>query len=111
MQPLPDIPVKRKRRSHAPIQHGFEDEEKYLRSLFDPELIEQEIRQKVFDPSGLFEQIGAIIKCHCAPMRDATVDAIVAAAKECKPGGRGTTADMVKAVRACMDLLEYMKLV
>jgi hypothetical protein len=33
-----------------------------LRSVFDPDLIEQEIRHGVFDPSGLFQAIGQVLK-------------------------------------------------
>lgn len=33
-----------------------------LRSVFDPDLIEQEIRHGVFDPSGLFQTIGEVLK-------------------------------------------------
>ena len=34
----------------------------HLRSIFDPDLIEQEIRHDVFDPSGLFQAIGQVLK-------------------------------------------------
>jgi hypothetical protein len=33
-----------------------------LRSVFDPDLIEQEIRHGVFDPSGLFQAIGQVLQ-------------------------------------------------
>jgi hypothetical protein len=33
-----------------------------LRSVFDPDLIEQEIKHGVFDPSGLFQAIGQVLK-------------------------------------------------
>ena len=104
-----------------------------LRSVFDPELIEQEIRHGVFDPSGLFEAIGQVLKgvsivnflcwrkfesflffvlsAHCAPMRDQAVEVMVEVARSCAPGGTGTKADAVRAVRICLDILELMKLV
>ena len=82
----------------------------HLRSLFDPELIHQELHHELFDPSGLFILIGQTLKSHCAPMRDRTVDAMVEAAKACAPGCGGSKADAVKAVRMCLDLLELMKL-
>ncbi|KAG1822866.1 T-complex 11 [Suillus subaureus] len=82
----------------------------HLRSLFDPELIQQELHHQLFDPSGLFIVIGHTLKSHCAPMRDRLVDAMVEAAKACAPGCGGTKADAVKAVRMCLDILELMKL-
>ena len=83
----------------------------HLRSIFDPDLIEQELKHKLFDPSGLFQMIGTTLKSHCAPMRDRAVEAMVAVAQSCAPSGRGTKADAVRAVRMCMDILELMKLV
>ncbi|KAJ7759034.1 T-complex protein 11-domain-containing protein [Mycena olivaceomarginata] len=55
----------------------------YIRSVFDPALIEQELKHKLFDPSGLFRAIGLTLQ------------------------GK---ADAVRAVRMCMDILELMKL-
>ncbi|KAI6166543.1 T-complex protein 11-domain-containing protein [Pisolithus thermaeus] len=82
----------------------------HLRSVFDPDLIQQELKHDLFDPSGLFVVIGQTLKSHCAPMRDRAVDAMVEVAKKCAPGGGGTKADAVKAVRMCLDILELMKL-
>jgi len=83
----------------------------YMRSVFDPDLIEQELKHELFDPSGLFQTIGRTLKSHCAPMRDRAVEAMIAVAQTCAPGGGGSKADAVKAVRMCMDILELMKLV
>jgi len=83
----------------------------YIRSIFDPALIEQELKHDVFDPSGLFRVIGSTLKGHCAPMRDRAVETMVQAAHACAPGGTGTKEDAVKAVRMCMEILELMKLV
>ncbi|KAI6030931.1 T-complex protein 11-domain-containing protein [Pisolithus orientalis] len=83
----------------------------HLRSVFDPDLIQQELQHDLFDPSGLFVVIGQTLKSHCAPMRDRAVDAMVEVAKQCAPGGGGTKADAVKAVRMCLEILELMKLV
>ncbi|CAK5284199.1 unnamed protein product [Mycena citricolor] len=82
----------------------------YLRSVFDPALIEQELAHGVFDPSSLFRAIGLTLQGHCAPMRDQAVEMMVQLAQSCSPGGNGTKADAVKAVRMCMDILELMKL-
>lgn len=83
----------------------------HLRSVFDPDLIHQELQHNLFDPSGLFIVIGETLKSHCAPMRDRAVDAMVEVARACAPGGGGSKADAVKAVRMCLDILELMKLV
>ncbi|KAF8655481.1 hypothetical protein AX16_003039 [Volvariella volvacea WC 439] len=82
----------------------------YIRSVFDPELIEQELKHNQFDPSGLFTAIGTTLKGHCAPMRDRAVELMVQAAQSCAPGGSGTKTEAVRAVRMCMELLELMKL-
>ncbi|KAG6334260.1 hypothetical protein ID866_4835 [Astraeus odoratus] len=82
----------------------------HLRSVFDPDLIQQELQHDLFDPSGLFIVIGQTLKSHCAPMRDRVVDTMVEVARTCAPGGGGTKADAVKAVRMCLDILELMKL-
>ncbi|KAI0761944.1 T-complex protein 11-domain-containing protein [Trametes elegans] len=81
-----------------------------LRLHLDPELIQQEINHGLFDPSGLFKVIGDIIRCHCAPMRDAAVDQMVALAQSCAPGGNGTKLDAVRAIRMCFEIMELMKL-
>ncbi|KAF9454708.1 Tcp11-domain-containing protein [Macrolepiota fuliginosa MF-IS2] len=94
---------------HAPIQEHTE-QAKHIRSLFDPELIEQELKHGVFDPSGLFQVIGATLKAHCAPMRDYAVDSMVEAAKACGSGCNTTTRDAVKVLRNCLEILELMKL-
>ncbi|KAF7299110.1 Vacuolar ATP synthase subunit B [Mycena indigotica] len=82
----------------------------YIRSVFDPALIEQELKHKLFDPSSLFRAIGLTLQGHCAPMRDQAVELMVQLAQTCAPGGNGTKADAVRAVRMCMDILELMKL-
>ncbi|KAF5360949.1 hypothetical protein D9756_004726 [Leucocoprinus leucothites] len=94
---------------HVPIQEHAQ-QAKHIRSLFDPDLIEQELKHGVFDPSGLFEVIGATLKAHCAPMRDLAVDSMVEAAKACAPGCNATTRDAVKVIRTCLEILELMKL-
>jgi hypothetical protein len=83
----------------------------YIRSVFDPVLIEQELKHELFDPSGLFRAIGVTLKGHCAPMRDHAVEAMVQAAQACAPGGTGNKLEAVTAVRMCMEILELMKLV
>jgi hypothetical protein len=82
----------------------------YLRSIFDPDLIEQELRHNVFDPSSLFRSIGDTLKSHCAPMRDRAVDAMMAVAESCAPGGTGGKSEVVRTIRTCLETLELMKL-
>lgn len=83
-----------------------------LLAAFDPLLIQQEIEHGVFDYRSVFRWLGEIMKTHCAPMRDAMVEAMVR---------MGTTEDAedgvprerrpVKALRMCFEILEVMKLV
>ncbi|KIK69559.1 hypothetical protein GYMLUDRAFT_254870 [Collybiopsis luxurians FD-317 M1] len=82
----------------------------HIRAIFDPALIEQQLRHDIFDLSSLLRVIGSTLKGHCAPMRDKAVEDMVRVAETCKPGGQGTKADAVNAVRACLDILELMKL-
>ncbi|KAH9942880.1 Tcp11-domain-containing protein [Amylocystis lapponica] len=81
-----------------------------LKSVLDADLIQQEIEHGLFDPSGVFQTIGDIIRCHCAPMRDNAVDQMVTLAKSCAPGGNGSRVDAVRAIRLCFEILELMKL-
>ncbi|GAW05743.1 Tcp11-domain-containing protein [Lentinula edodes] len=82
----------------------------YIRSIIDPALIEQELRHNLFDLSSLLRAIGVLLKGHCAPMRDSAVEDMVRAADTCKPGGPGTKAEGVNALRTCLEILELMKL-
>ncbi|KAG2010203.1 hypothetical protein CC2G_013044 [Coprinopsis cinerea AmutBmut pab1-1] len=82
----------------------------YIRSLFDPALIEQELRRNLFDPSGLFRTIGETLKGHCAPMRDRSVEAMIRVAEQCGSGPKKSARDAIKAIRMCMEILELMKL-
>lgn len=78
----------------------------YIQNLFDPELIEQELRRGVFDPSGLFQIITSTLRAHCAPMRDASMEAMIQCAREAR-----SLAEAVNAMKMCMEMLELMKLV
>ncbi|KAG9103836.1 hypothetical protein FRC06_007648 [Ceratobasidium sp. 370] len=68
----------------------------------DAALIAQELRHGVFDSRGVFRTLGAVLKQHCAPMRDRAVEMMVSVAA--RPGGG------VRAVRMCLEILELMKL-
>ncbi|KAH8104606.1 Tcp11-domain-containing protein, partial [Cristinia sonorae] len=81
-----------------------------LRSILDADLIQQEIDHGLFDPCGVFQTIGDIVRCYCAPMRDHAVDQMVNLALSCAQGGTGTKADAVRAIRLCFEIMELMKL-
>ncbi|KAG9121757.1 hypothetical protein FRC07_002152, partial [Ceratobasidium sp. 392] len=68
----------------------------------DAALIAQELRHGVFASRGVFRTLGAVLKQHCAPMRDRTVETMVSVAAW--PGGGVCT------VRMCLEILELMKL-
>lgn len=84
---------------------GYSKQETYLKSIFDPQLIEQELVHSSYDPSGLFRSVGDLLRQHCAPMRDAAIEAVVQSALQ----GAGA-ASACNALRLCFDLLEQMKL-
>ncbi|KAI0044401.1 Tcp11-domain-containing protein [Auriscalpium vulgare] len=81
-----------------------------LRAVLDAELIEQEMKHGLYDPSSTFKVVGEVLKSHCAPMRDQAVDAMVQKAERCSPGGGGGKADAISAIRDCFEILELMKL-
>lgn len=83
----------------------------HLRSILDVDFIHQEIQHGLFDPSGVFQEIGNVVRCYCAPMRDPLVDQMVKLAQSCSPGGTGTKSDAVRAIRLCFEIMELMKLV
>jgi len=82
-----------------------------LRSILDPALIEQEITQNVFDPTGLFKTISSILKANCAPMRDAAIDAMLSVALSPSMPGKERNFKAIKGLRMCLEILELMKLV
>ena len=90
---------------------SYTAQEAQLRAALDPRLIAQELKHGVFDPKGLFELLGSVLKCHCAPMRDRHVDLMVSVALGCKREGMRGMGDAVRAIRTCFEILELMKLV
>jgi len=74
-----------------------------LASTLDPELLLQELDHGVLDVHGLFRYLGDSLKGHCAPMRDAFVESMVAAVVQ--------SGDVVRGIRMCFEILELMKLV
>jgi hypothetical protein len=79
--------------------------------MFDPALIEQEIKRNLFEPSSLLQAIGYLLKEHCAPMRDSAVDEMIQAASACAVDGKMAISDALGSFRMCMELFEIMKLV
>jgi hypothetical protein len=114
---LPRMPV-----IHPPISTQTAHQHSQVRAALDAPLVLQQLTHGVFDPASLFEFLGRLIKFHCAPMRDAKVDEMVAIAKSSALLSRvrdGTheaaprvNLDLaVLAIRKCFDLFELMKLV
>ena len=67
----------------------------------DVNLISQQIEHSVFDAPALVKNLADMLKRHCAPIRDATVDAMLA---ECNAGRFGET------LKQMFEILELMKL-
>jgi hypothetical protein len=82
----------------------YSEQEAHIHAILDPELIEQELLHASFDPAGLFRSIAALLKQHCAPMRDSAIDALTEATCSSCP------ASIISTVRTCFALLELMKL-
>lgn len=107
--PLPPQPQMHAGMCSARPLPSFASDAEHVLSQFDPELIEQELRRGLFDPSGLFALIGETLKRHCAPMRDRQVDVMINIAngsEETDPTERA-----VRTFRMCFEILELMKLV
>ncbi|KAF9578877.1 hypothetical protein BGW38_005112, partial [Lunasporangiospora selenospora] len=73
-----------------------------LCSTLDPELILQELDHGVLDVHGLFRFLGDSLKGHCAPMRDALVESMVNIVVD--------QDEIVRGIRMCFEILEWMKL-
>ncbi|KAL7423391.1 Protein SOSEKI 1 [Cryptotrichosporon argae] len=71
-----------------------------LFAALDPPFLTNQARRGVLG-SSLFVTLGAAMKVHCAPVRDAMVDDMVATAQRL---------DMVSALRKAFDCVEVMKL-
>jgi hypothetical protein len=63
--------------------------------------------------SSIFSLIGSILKCHCAPMRDGVVDAMVALASAplLKETKKDRTKRAIKVFKRCFEIVELMRLV
>lgn len=81
---------------------GDPDHHALIAGTLDPELIAQELKHQVLNVGSLVQFIGETLKMHCAPMRDEVVDRMVQTV--CHEG------NVVKGLRMCFEILEYMKL-
>lgn len=90
-----------------------------IRATLDVPHVTQQIAHGAFDPSEVFLLLGNLIKYHCAPMRDAAVEDVVATASaacigadsNCETPRNVRLSNVVLAIRKFFDLLELMKLV
>ncbi|ORZ00010.1 T-complex protein 11-domain-containing protein [Lobosporangium transversale] len=73
-----------------------------LMSTLDPDLIIQELDHGVLDVHALFRFLGDCLKGHCAPMRDALVESMVNIVVDFD--------EIVRGIRMCFEILEWMKL-
>eukprot|EP00158_Paraphelidium_tribonemae_P005192 Partr_v1_DN27222_c0_g1_i1_m39166 putative t-complex 11 len=78
-----------------------EDFRRGLEERVDIVLIAQQLEYNVFDAEPLITYLADIMKSHCAPVRDAAIDAML---QNCKSG------NFVGCIRECFDILEKMKL-
>ncbi|KAF8934242.1 hypothetical protein BGZ58_005835 [Dissophora ornata] len=92
--------------SAAPIQDGgippATPERALLSSTLDPDLLIQELDHGVLDVHALFRFLGDSLKGHCAPMRDAFVESMVTIVVDSN--------EIVRGIRMCFEILEWMKL-
>ncbi|KAF9572066.1 hypothetical protein EC968_010397 [Mortierella alpina] len=73
-----------------------------LMSTLDPDLLLQELDHGVLDVYALFRFLGDSLKGHCAPMRDALVESMVSIVVDSE--------EIVRGIRMCFEILEWMKL-
>ncbi|KAG0289184.1 hypothetical protein BGZ96_007198 [Linnemannia gamsii] len=73
-----------------------------LSSTLDPDLILQELDHGVLDVHALFRYLGDSLKGHCAPMRDTLVESMVHTVVDLE--------EIVRGIRMCFEILEWMKL-
>lgn len=101
------LPASSSKNSSSPSSFSASISRDQVLEALDPAFLTQQIRRRVLDVGSLARFLGRVLKLHCAPMRDATVDEMVRA---CEAGqdGRG---DIVTGLRMCFEILELMKLV
>ncbi|KAF9153200.1 hypothetical protein BG015_003904 [Linnemannia schmuckeri] len=88
--------------SQQDAAHQENSERSLLTSTLDPELILQELDHGVLDVHALFRYLGDSLKGHCAPMRDTLVESMVHTVVDLE--------EIVRGIRMCFEILEWMKL-
>ncbi|KAF8946197.1 hypothetical protein BGZ47_001085 [Haplosporangium gracile] len=88
--------------SQQDAAHQENSERALLTSTLDPDLILQELDHGVLDVHALFRYLGDSLKGHCAPMRDALVESMVHTVVNLE--------EIVRGIRMCFEILEWMKL-
>ncbi|KAF9996717.1 hypothetical protein BGZ79_009555 [Entomortierella chlamydospora] len=87
---------------HQGAPPAVNPERALLISTLDPDLLIQELDHGVLDVHTLFRFLGDSLKGHCAPMRDPLVEAMVETAVDHD--------NIVRGIRMCFEILEWMKL-
>ncbi|KAG0259094.1 hypothetical protein BG011_002831 [Mortierella polycephala] len=85
-----------------PTQLPPNPERALLMSTLDPDMLLQELDHGVLDVHALFRFLGGSLKGHCAPMRDALVESMVNIVVDGD--------EIVRGIRMCFEILEWMKL-
>ncbi|KAF9173723.1 hypothetical protein BGX21_006414 [Mortierella sp. AD011] len=88
--------------AHQGAPPAVNPERALLISTLDPDLLIQELDHGVLDVHTLFRFLGDSLKGHCAPMRDPLVEAMVETAVDHD--------NIVRGIRMCFEILEWMKL-
>ncbi|KAG0380830.1 hypothetical protein BGX24_004374 [Mortierella sp. AD032] len=88
--------------SQQDAAHQENSERALLSSTLDPDLLLQELDHGVLDVHALFRYLGDSLKGHCAPMRDSLVESMVHTVVDFD--------EIVRGIRMCFEILEWMKL-
>ncbi|KAI8896802.1 T-complex protein 11-domain-containing protein [Globomyces pollinis-pini] len=83
------------------LPNGTEIKDEIMSNI-DTLLISQQIEHGIMNPTTLIAYLADLMKVNCAPIRDTLVDKMVQFSKE---------GDIVKTMKTCFDILEFMKLV
>lgn len=85
-----------------------ETERSQILDVMDGSLIKQQIEKGVFDLAGIVEWFGALLKGHCAPMRDQWVDRMLHKMRACDAGREAQA--IVETMKDLFGILEAMRL-
>ncbi|KAF9911965.1 hypothetical protein EC991_001412 [Linnemannia zychae] len=101
---LPAVPANQdgSKSSQQDTANQENSERALLSSTLDPDLLLQELDHGVLDVHALFRYLGDSLKGHCAPMRDSLVESMVHTVVNFD--------EIVRGIRMCFEILEWMKL-